>query len=191
MTTTTKTRETTLPTPEPRPAELSDIAPLATDPRVQEARDRVNALRQRLEAVQQQMADGRVDPTGDYVERLLADPRAVLTPPPDRMKALEAEAKALPRAIDAAESGVQRVRSEVSLERARVMRPATVASARELMAILERATELIKAEAQLCTRLNALDYAWEGVLPRLAFQGDLDNVDRLVQRVRASGLLED
>src|SRR5687768_5353106 len=101
----------TLDTSHRTPVVLPDVVALTHDPRVQQAQSRVDALQQRLQAVQQQIAETRrVDPVADHVKRLLADPNAVLAPPPDLTKSLEAELKALPKAVEAAESDVQRIR---------------------------------------------------------------------------------
>jgi hypothetical protein len=185
MTTMTRPREITMPPV----LTLANIEPVATDPGVQAAQARVDALRRRLQAVMS--GELRVDPTPDHVARLLADPHAVLAIPQDRSKQLSAEGKALPRAIDVAVAEVGQLRREVGLARAKLLRPLKVAAARELLAALERATELLSAEVAFCKTLESAGYDWEHNLPRLAYEPDVQTVERIIARITASGLLED
>src|SRR5262245_16904735 len=110
------------------------IEPLSTDARIAAASARVDSLRDRARSVERRMRGGNVV-SNDFVERLLADPRATLDPAPD-VTQLAAEHRALVAAVEVAEKDRGHLLNEISTERCRAMRPVKARLARELLAVL-------------------------------------------------------
>ena len=68
------------------------------------------------------------------------------------------------------------------------MRPAKAQFGRHLLAVLERAQELLEMEVAFNRDLDLNDYRADHILPRLAFPSELENVRQLITRIRGSGL---
>ena len=126
-------------------------------------------------------------PQDAWVAQLLRDrgaPLATAGPSPD----YAAQVAALQSAITATEQEAQRVRAALSEEAATELRPAKAARAREIADALTRALHLIGEDYAACREVLEVGY---DAPPTILGFGDRDVLEAVVQRLRASALLDD